>query len=70
MLDIDREIIVKAIGTVAVDKQIVIEDINQDFAEFQENNKAVYLAGYHIAEKNLAARLKTLVNTSSSHKKD
>jgi exodeoxyribonuclease V alpha subunit len=69
MLDIDREIIVKAIGTVAVDKQIAIEDINHDFAEFQENNKAVYLAGYHIAEKNLAARLKTLVNAPQAMRK-
>jgi len=69
MLDIDREIIVKAIGTVAVDKQIVIEDVNQNLAEFQENNKAVYLAGYHIAEKNLAARLKTLVNAPQAIRK-
>jgi exodeoxyribonuclease V alpha subunit len=69
ILDIDREVIVQAIGTVAVDKQIAIEDINQDLAEFQENNKAVYLAGYHIAEKNLAARLKTLVNTSQTIRK-
>ncbi len=69
MLDIDSEIIVKAIGTVAVDKQIVIEDINQDFAEFHENNKAIYLSGYYIAEKNLATRLKTLVNTSQTKRK-
>jgi exodeoxyribonuclease V alpha subunit len=69
MLEIDREIIVKAMGTVSVDKQIVIEDINQDIAEFKENNKAVYLSGYHIAEKNLAARLKTLINTPQSIKK-
>ncbi|MGZ6193206.1 MAG: SF1B family DNA helicase RecD2, partial [Syntrophales bacterium] len=69
MLDIDREIIVQAIGTVAVDKQIAIEDINHDLAEFQENNKAVYLAGYHIAEKNLAARLKTLVNAPQATRK-
>ena len=62
MLDIDREIILKAIGTTAADKQIVIEDLNRDMAEFRENNKAVYLAGYHAAEKNLAARLKALVN--------
>ncbi|MGZ6291905.1 MAG: helix-hairpin-helix domain-containing protein, partial [Syntrophales bacterium] len=69
MLDIDREIIVQAIGTVAVDKKIAIEDINQDLAEFQENNKAVYLAGYHIAEKNLATRLKTLVNAPQAIRK-
>lgn len=69
MLDIDREIIVQAIGTVAVDKKIAIEDINQDLAEFQENNKAVYLAGYHIAEKNLATRLKALVNAPQAIRK-
>lgn len=69
MLDIDREIIVKAIGAVFVEKQVVIEDINQDLAEFQENNKAVYLAGYHIAEKSLATRLKTLVSAPQAIRK-
>ncbi|MGD0276084.1 MAG: ATP-dependent RecD-like DNA helicase [Syntrophales bacterium] len=69
MLDIDREIIVKAISTVATDKHIVIEDIKQDIAEFQENNKAVYLTGYHIAEKNLSICLKTLVNTPQAIRK-
>ena len=62
MLDIDREIIVKAINAVSLAQQVVIEDINQSLAEFQKNDKGVYLAGYHIAEKNLAARLKTLLN--------
>ena len=69
MLDIDREIIVKAICTVAANKHVVIEDINQDLAEFHENNKAVYLAGYHITEKNLATRLKTLVNAPQAIRK-
>jgi exodeoxyribonuclease V alpha subunit len=69
MLDIDREIIVKAMGTVTADKHIVIEDIKQDLAEFQENNKAVYLAGYHIAEKNLADRLRTIVNAPQAIRK-
>jgi len=69
ILDIDREIIVKAIAAAFVDKQVVIEDINQDHAEFQENNKAVYLAGYHIAEKSLAARLKALVSTPQAIRK-
>jgi exodeoxyribonuclease V alpha subunit len=69
ILDIDREIIVKALGAISVEKQIVIEDLNQDLAEFQENNKAVYLAGYHTAEKNLAARLKTLINAPQGIRK-
>jgi exodeoxyribonuclease V alpha subunit len=69
ILDIDREIIVKAIGTVAVDKQVVIEDLNQNTDDFKENHKAVYLTGYHIAEKNLAARLKTLIHTPHAIRK-
>ena len=69
ILDIDREIIVKAMGAVAVDKQVVIEDLNRHNTEFEVNNKAVYLAGYHTAEKNLASRLKTLINAPQSIRK-
>lgn len=64
ILDIDREIIVKALGALAAEKQIIIEDLNMTLEEFKENNRAVYLIGYFLAEKNLAARLKTLMETS------
>ncbi|MEN6375266.1 MAG: ATP-dependent RecD-like DNA helicase [Smithella sp.] len=66
MLDIDREIIVQAIAAVSLDKRVVIEDINFDLDEYQENNKAVYLAGYYAAEKYLAERLKNLVAAPKS----
>jgi exodeoxyribonuclease V alpha subunit len=66
ILGVDRDIIVKAFGTLAEDQQIVIEDLNQDMEAFQENHKAVYLSGYYRAETNLAARLKRLLNTSAS----
>ncbi len=69
MLDIERDVVVKAIGATAFDKKIVIEDISQDFLEFQENNKAVYLAGYHLAESNLAVRLKTLTSAPQAIRK-
>jgi len=69
ILDIDREIIVNAIGTVAVDKQVVIEDLNQNIDDFKENHKAVYLVGYHIAETNLSARLKILIHTPQAIRK-
>jgi exodeoxyribonuclease V alpha subunit len=52
MLDIDRDIIANAMDAVAADGQIVIEGID---------NKAVYLSWNHIAEVNLAARLRMLV---------
>ncbi|MEN6489511.1 MAG: ATP-dependent RecD-like DNA helicase [Smithella sp.] len=66
MLEIDRDIIVKAIAAVCLDKRVVIEDINFDLAEFQENNKAVYLSGYYAAEKYLAEHLKALVREPKS----
>ncbi|MEQ8214267.1 MAG: helix-hairpin-helix domain-containing protein, partial [Smithellaceae bacterium] len=66
MLDIDREIIAQAIAAVSMDKRVVIEDINLNLAEYQENNKAVYLSGYYAAEKYLAERLKNLVAAPKS----
>jgi exodeoxyribonuclease V alpha subunit len=66
MLDIDREIIAQAIAAVSMDKRVVIEDINLNLAEYQENNKAVYLSGYYAAEKYLAERLKKLIAAPKS----
>ncbi len=63
ILAIDREIIVRAIATIAADKRIVIEDLNRDPEAFRENHKAVYLTGYHAAETQLAANLKALIQT-------
>ncbi|MHB9097257.1 MAG: SF1B family DNA helicase RecD2 [Syntrophales bacterium] len=63
VLAIDREIIVKAVATIAADKRIVIEDLNRNPEPFRENHKAVYLAGYHTAEMQLAERLKALIQT-------
>jgi exodeoxyribonuclease V alpha subunit len=63
ILAIDREIIARAVGTIAEDKRIVIEDLNRDPETFRENHKAVYLAGYHTAETQLAVNLTTLIKT-------
>jgi len=66
ILQTDREIIVKAVGTIALEKMIVIEDLNEDFDNFSENNKAVYLAKFHLSETSIAKRLKTLINRPRS----
>jgi exodeoxyribonuclease V alpha subunit len=63
ILQVGREVIVKAFGTIALDKRIVIEDLNEDVGDFKENNKAVYLATFHFSETSVATRLKTLINT-------
>ena len=61
ILQVDREIIIKALGTIALDKRIVIEDLNEDSEAFRENNKAVYLAKYHFSETSIASKIKTLI---------
>jgi exodeoxyribonuclease V alpha subunit len=61
ILQVDREVIVKAFGMIAFDKRIIIEDLNEDIEEFRENNKAVYLAKFHLCETSIATRLKRLI---------
>lgn len=69
ILGFDRDVIVKAFGSIAVDKRIVIEDLNEDIDEFRENHKAVYLAKFHVSETGIAARMRTLVHAPKSIRK-
>jgi exodeoxyribonuclease V alpha subunit len=62
ILEVEREVIVRAFGAVALAKRIVIEDLNQNIDEFRENQKAVYLAPLHLCETGIARRLQTLIN--------
>ena len=69
ILQVDRDVIVKAFSTIALNQQIVIEDLNEDIEEFRENNKAVYLAKFDLCETSIATRLKALVNVPKSIRK-
>jgi exodeoxyribonuclease V alpha subunit len=62
ILQVDREVILRAFGSVALAKRIVIEDLNQDSKDFKENRKAVYLSSLHTCETAIARRLRTLIN--------
>ena len=66
ILQTDREIIARAVGTIALQKMIVIEDLCDDLENTQENNKAVYLEKFHLSETSIAKRLKTLINKRKS----
>ena len=65
ILDVGRETVTKAFGNIALEKKIVIEDLNQLLDEFEPNQKAVYLTGFHVSETGISAHLKRLI---SSHK--
>ena len=69
VLGVDREVVAGALGTLAYNRRVVIEDLNQEVDAFRENNKAVYLAKYHVSETSIASRLKTLISVSKSIRK-
>jgi len=68
-LNVEREVIIKALGTLAFENNIVIEDINDGIEGFKENNKAVYLAKHHLFESRIATRLIDLVKGKKTIRK-
>ncbi len=60
ILGVEKETIVKAFGKIASDRKIIIEDLNKE-GKFKENNKAVYLAKFHVSEVGIANKLKNLM---------
>jgi exodeoxyribonuclease V alpha subunit len=69
ILDVERDIIVNAFAAIEKDNRIVIEDLNMSIDEFRENNKAVYLAKYHVCEVSISGRLKALASVPKSIRK-
>ncbi|MBW2449492.1 MAG: ATP-dependent RecD-like DNA helicase [Deltaproteobacteria bacterium] len=65
-LMVERDIVTEAIGNLAIDKKIILEDLNERIEEFKENNKSVYLAKFHLCETSIATQLKVLSNTPKS----
>ena len=65
-LGVDRDIVAEALGHLAIDKKIVLEDLNESIDEFKENNKSVYLAKFYLCETSIATRLKILSTTPKS----
>lgn len=64
VLNLERDIIVKAFGKIALEKKIVIGDINAE--EIKENNKAVYLTEFYICEAGISNSLKKLLNVKKT----
>jgi exodeoxyribonuclease V alpha subunit len=69
ILQVDREVVVNAFGSITLEKRIVIEDLNQNIEEFKENNKAVYLSKFFVSETSIASRMKTLIGAPKSIRK-
>jgi exodeoxyribonuclease V alpha subunit len=69
ILEVGRDIIIQAIGAIAFEGRIVIEDLNQDLEVFQPNHKAVYLKRFHVSETGAAHHLTRLIVSSKSIRK-
>ena len=66
ILEVGREAVVKALSRLAADQIVVMEDLNDNSEAFQQNNKAVFLAKFHLCETSIARRIKALVNSPKS----
>jgi exodeoxyribonuclease V alpha subunit len=64
ILEVERDVISRALDTIAAQEKIVIEDLNEE-----EGKKAVYLAKFHFSETSTAARIGTLVDAPKSIRK-
>ncbi|MBW2077932.1 MAG: ATP-dependent RecD-like DNA helicase [Deltaproteobacteria bacterium] len=66
ILGVDRGVIIRAADMIADDKMIVIEELVSNGGGFEEATKGVYLARFHHAEKDIAARLQALMEAPKS----
>jgi exodeoxyribonuclease V alpha subunit len=69
ILEVEKDIIIRAIGTITFEGRIVIEDLNRDLEVFQPNNKAVYLKRFHVSETGIAQHLTRLISSPKSIRK-
>ena len=66
VLQVDRDIVIEAFGTVMNQKKLVVEDLNEDLNRFQPNRKAVYLTGFHVSETGVAENLSHILSARKS----
>jgi exodeoxyribonuclease V alpha subunit len=66
ILEVGREAIVEALSRLTLDQIVVMEDLNDNLDGLPENNKAVFLAKFHLCETSIARRIKNLVNSAKS----
>jgi len=62
VLNVDSEIIVNALESINKSKMVVFEDLSLE-GDGKVDKRAVYLAKYHLSEKGIVSRMKTLVET-------
>ena len=69
ILEVDREVLIKAFGQITYDGKIVTEDLNQDLDKFEANQKGVYLKRFHVSETGIANHLSRLIFSQKTIRK-
>ena len=65
IIGVESGIIVKAVDTIASERKIVMEKINETTDELKETNR-VYLTKFHVTETGIASRIKALIEAPKS----
>jgi len=63
VLEVEKDIIINAIGSVSQEKRIIIENLNTEDKGPAPDKKAVYLAGFHMAETAIAHNLSCILSS-------
>ena len=66
ILDIDGELITKAIDSMEVEKGVVVEETNRDDSKPGKGASAVYLAKFYVSETGIVKRIKRLLDSPRS----
>jgi len=66
ILEVERDLIIKAIGSVSLEKRIIIEDLDSDAEGSAPDKKAVYLARFHVAETEIAHSLLRILSSAKN----
>lgn len=66
LLEVERDLVIKGISALSLEGKAVIEDLNLNLDTFIENNKAVYLKRFHLAETGTAFHLGRLINSDKT----
>jgi len=66
ILAVSPDALKDAVGTLALEGRIVVEERSDTVTDFRENHKAVYLKEFHVCETSVARRLQVLVSAPRS----
>ncbi|MCP4671838.1 MAG: AAA family ATPase, partial [Desulfobacula sp.] len=66
MLEVDLNLVLKAVAGSFAAGRIVIEDINETIQSFKENKKLVFLKKFHVCETGISYNFQRIKNSSKS----